>query len=678
MPKKHHLLLITIVLLFALSALPPHGGLDLGDDGTYILVDEIDPGSPASETAHGYKADGRRVPAKPMPTGNGVIADDGRVIREREDFSFKSVAGASHMLAIIQGDTDRLDFEVNGKKGGFRPVDGMGLIPLPAEAFGGESSVITIRPRGGAISYRYRVYAKVGGLRYNIHILFGALLAAFKAGLFIALMASIPYEKLEGFGVRRERLIGLAAVFALIFCLGTYGWMASKGTFMLGAEKNIAKVRGLSAYGALSESFLSGRLDLDMPERPWADPETFPWDLSMHEGRYYMYFGPTPAIFIYMPYMLLSGWDFPDRIALTLMAFASACLSAAILHMAFTRWFRGLPWFLFGASVIALGLGNMSAVLLSRPAMYEHAQAAGTMFMMAGAYVLFRLIREEVMDLRELCLAFACFGLALLSRMIHLPAILLLTLLAAHRIHRGKGPKIRSMACIVIPLLLAFSVLFAYNLARFGDPLENGMRYQLNKVKDITLPSPANVAAGAYYHIMQRPAYSGSFPHVFAHGYNGLPHYIKRPKDYLTKNPMGLHFISPIAFCILLLPAVYRGLKKNEEAVYCIWALALAWASTASVLLLYPVMNARYVWDYAGYELMLAIICLYWVIERIEKDSMGRAIGISVFLALTAATALLNLWLSAELSGIGEEGPRGQALRMASAALFWLVSLLFW
>ena len=70
-------------------------------------------------------------------------------------------------------------------------------------------------------------------------------------------------------------------------------------------------------------------------------------DASYYQGRYYLYYGPTPIVVLMLPWRLLTGSEMPERVAAAV--FAAAALAGLGLLLLGSR-----PTYLFAAALMAL------------------------------------------------------------------------------------------------------------------------------------------------------------------------------------------------------------------------------------------------------------------------------------------------------------------------------------
>ncbi len=110
-------------------------------------------------------------------------------------------------------------------------------------------------------------------------------------------------------------------------------------------------------------------------------------DASLFNGRYYLYYGPTPALVLFVPFKIATGLDLPQP--MTIAFFCSAGLLFAFLLLEHvTRWSlaRSPSTLVRVTALLTLGLSSTVPFLLRRPDMYEVAIASGYAFVFASAW----------------------------------------------------------------------------------------------------------------------------------------------------------------------------------------------------------------------------------------------------------------------------------------------------
>ncbi|MBN8549772.1 MAG: hypothetical protein J0M12_10705 [Deltaproteobacteria bacterium] len=258
----------------------------------------------------------------------------------------------------------------------------------------------------------------------------------------------------------------------------------------------------LQNYQTLTDALLRGDLSL-APAPQWLlelrDPynrkeraehpqEGEVWDLSLFAGKLYLYFGIAPVLAFFLPYKALFDQHLPSALVVFLSCSGALIVAAGLLWRVSSRMKAAIAlpplesFLAFYAPFLVLGCGGMQGVLLGRTHIYELAISCGALFVMIA---LFALVREhEAASPKWRILAGACAGLAVGCRP-HLGvglSVLFLYSFACHYRERSLRENVVCATQLLAPFVLFVGTYAVYNWARFGNPLEFGVHYQLGVV----------------------------------------------------------------------------------------------------------------------------------------------------------------------------------------------------
>ena len=199
-------------------------------------------------------------------------------------------------------------------------------------------------------------------------------------------------------------------------------------------------------------------------------------DLSLYHGRFYLDWGPAPVVVLLVPLHLLGVAASPS-LTVALFGIAGLAFALGTLRVLF-REIDGVPLWMGILAAAALVCSTTVPFLLRRPLVYEEALAGGFCFVMAGVYLAARTIARRRASLVLLVLMSLCFGLAAGSR----PPLIAIGLLIVpvYLALRGTRPRRELLAALVGPFGACLALVLAYNVVRFGNPLEVGQSYQLS------------------------------------------------------------------------------------------------------------------------------------------------------------------------------------------------------
>ena len=245
-----------------------------------------------------------------------------------------------------------------------------------------------------------------------------------------------------------------------------------------------------SYYASLSEGFFRGHLYMAHEPNPKLAAVSYPydpkiregidylWDTSYFNGHYYLYFSPLPAVGFYMPYRLLRGGYPRDALAATV--FSAWAFMAAVMFLRRALALRGKPLRIpLPLWILLAGFGNVVVFLLIDIRTYEVAIMCAMAMSATWAYALLR-FAEAPSRGRALWVG-VWLALALAARP-NLGVLLFVTAYAIWRAERRSPRGWRGGVLAAVPLAITGVLLVAYNLARFGRPLEFGVTYQLTFV----------------------------------------------------------------------------------------------------------------------------------------------------------------------------------------------------
>lgn len=349
-----------------------------------------------------------------------------------------------------------------------------------------------------------------------------------------------------------------------------------------------------------ADGFLSGHTYLPVEPAPElvhaADPYDrvnirYWWlDLSYYRGKYYIYWGPTPALLQALGKALLGVHRVVGDQYVGFFSACLACLSGALLiERLARRLFPKVPqWFLF-VSVLAFAFANPMLHGVTNAGTYHTAILSAQGWLLCGLLVAFDIVWYAGTSAERrwrLLAAGVCWSLSLASRVTVAPTLAVLiafTALAVGWASNRRWLRIVSVSLwIGLPIAATGIALLAYNKFRFGSWTEFGLSLQLSgyprlhfQAKDWLKYSLPNL-----YSYTLRPFVSScQFPYTFQvwrmpHG--AFPDGFPLPDDYQIDEPViGWLRAVPItwlgAFTFWLVPRP-SGFKARHRRVY-LWCL---------------------------------------------------------------------------------------------------------
>jgi len=431
------------------------------------------------------------------------------------------------------------------------------------------------------------------------------------------------------------------ALVAFCALVGTfYLWTvwSSGSPFQLGKDRS-------DYYNLLSDGFLAGHLHLALapsPDllalpNPYDPAQNVPYavhDLSLYHDKYYLYWGPIPALLLFMPFRLLPLGDLPETLAVFLFAFVGFCFSLASLRLLARRFVPDAPRWMLGAAALALAAGNALPFTLRRVAIYESAITAGYCFSFIALYLVLTGLRDDVRP-RRLALASLFVGFAVGSRptmAVWGLGLLVIAVILWRRLP-DRRERVRTAGALLGPVAAIGVLLLWYNVARFGSPMDFGQGYQLAGYDPHTKHGNkvGYIPPGLWYYLLARPHLTLGFPYVhlapppFSYPFDP-------PAEYDGLEPVGgmLTTVPFIAFA-LAAPAVLRGAgRRVAGALLAVGVLIL-------LMVCFALWGAtmRYEVDFAS--VLLIVAALGWIGWAVRLTGARRRL-------VTVGGGLLLAW----------------------------------
>jgi hypothetical protein len=421
-------------------------------------------------------------------------------------------------------------------------------------------------------------------------------------------------------------------------------------------------------YDLLGRAFAGGKLYLPINPQPelvaLPNPQdnrfNGPYkllDIVLYQRHFYLYHGATPALLLFAPWYLLTGHDLPENFAVFLLALAGYLFLSRLFLQILPFIYARIPVPLMTLCLLTLGIAPTVPFLLQRAKVYEVAIAGGYFCLSAGFYFLFRwLIASERRVLWSL-LSGLSFGLAIGCRP-HLGLAaacgFVLVIALADRglplLRRFVQP---SAVAFILPVIACGLLIAAYNYARFGDPFEFGLRYQLadTSYQNIRL-SRVNVIPGLYYLLLCPPDLVPEFPFVrlawrqpFDAPVNVLP------ARYFLEPTGGILGLCPVVLIAILAPFCRKGFR-GQSGIFAFLVAMLAFvAACVFFIATTGLMSQRFEVDFL--PLLVFVACV------LACELFGSMQGSTRTLA-TALLTLLLLYSTGANAALAVQGPYDQ------------------
>jgi tetratricopeptide (TPR) repeat protein len=398
------------------------------------------------------------------------------------------------------------------------------------------------------------------------------------------------------------------------------------GVYACASHSGVSESLSLNAadtyYNLLVQGFRAGQLSLKKEVPPGfaqlADPydpitnalyRAPPYgmhDLTYYKGRLYLYFGVTPALILFWPFVALTGRYLFHRQAVAIFCAIGFLTSVGLLRGLWHRYFAEVGVGVVVACALALGLATGVPVLLARCDVYEVPISCGYMLTVLAVEALWCALHEPERRCRWLSAASAAYGLALGARpsLLFGAVILLVPVVQASRERRQIWTLLMAA---VGPIVLIGLGLMLYNYLRFDSPSEFGQRYMLTTARQDTLQhfSLGYLWFNLRVYFLEPVRWSGRFPFVHDIMVPSLP-----PRHGGVERAFGILVNVPLVWLALAVPLAWRGRSAEMRSVlrWFLPAVALLFAISALTLGLYCSASNRYEVDFLPTLVLLAVV----------------------------------------------------------------------
>lgn len=462
------------------------------------------------------------------------------------------------------------------------------------------------------------------------------------------------------------RSVLVAVCACCLFVFVTYWWFVTVGYWTTLPATSLQ-------YDRLASSFMRGQLSLqEQPGTALAQLSNpydciqrgdtpVLWDASLYNGRYYLYFGPVPALLLAAAKLVVAQ-GIGDQYLVFGFVLGLFGFSVLLTISLWRRFFSHLPLWTLMLAILADGLIFPIPWLLSRPGAYEAALAGSQFFLIGGLWCGYMGLGGRGNSRRWWLLAGIFWGLAVGCRPTAAISVVFMLLLTGFWLLKwpvrpsSASSSASALGTVVLPLLVCAAVLGWYNYARFGTATEFGLTYQLTRMDmgryrtlfvspDYVLPN-LQVYAFRPFRIIQR--FPFLIPALEPEPVCAGP---VLPPIYYSEGGTGLLFSAPylilgvLAFASLLrwLPAQVSGhtnAASDGESRLLGWvcaALAGSALLTFCFLLGFFLSYMRYLMEVVPSLTLLASIGLWQGYETVRPRWQPRlfysilAIGLATF-----------------------------------------------
>lgn len=458
----------------------------------------------------------------------------------------------------------------------------------------------------------------------------------------------------------------LAYGFAFIACLAiilVYTWFATAGTWAIWPMST-------DYYDQLATALVQGQVALDREVNPLLlklpnlydkearDGIEYLWDVSLYKGKYYLYWGPMPAIIV-AAVKLIHPLTIGDNLITFAAAVVTVIFQTLLLTNIWMRSFQRLPIWTLCLGIFLAGFVVPVTWLIQRPEVYEAAIISAQAFLMGGIYFAHLAFSVSEISSRWLAWASVFWVCAIASRTIIALVVIFLVFFVLISILKRRNmlwtPRFNALILALgVPMLLGVIGLGWYNAVRFDSVFEFGLNYQLttfniSKHKS-DLFSSQYVLPNINNYFFNPPEQINPFPYFKAKiGNESDAFSVSVPDFYYPERVTGFIYSFPF-FIFAFLPSLRLGIKRivRRQNNFDEAEQSLQWTSTAlggsviiatASLFTFFYMTMRYIADVSPMLVVLVIIG-FWLGYRAVSDWFVRFVYASLGVSLAVVSII--------------------------------------
>lgn len=437
------------------------------------------------------------------------------------------------------------------------------------------------------------------------------------------------------FSAANPHQLALLTAISIIVVIAGYTWFISYGFWTTWRNTT-------NYYDQLATAFTHGSLALEKPVDPALlllanpyDPKerkgmAYPLDFSLYKGKYYLYFGPAPALLLAI-FKLFGVGRVGDHL-LTFIFISGICLFQSLLLIEIRKQFFSLiPIWIVPICIIFSGLIYPLPWILTEARVYEVASTSGQFFLITGLYFNFLALKKDSKLPGRFLISGILWALALGSRPSQalsvgfLSIIIMLLIIIAYLKTNLASKAICSIASLGLPLVIGAAAIGWYNWARFSSFFETGYLYQLTSSYHQEYAgqifSPLYILPNLYDYFAAPPKILNVFPFFKPIRGKGdlLFPFLDLPKIYYTRATTGIIYSIPFIFfavisalSILFPKTILKNqATPNTDSPLFKWLLLALWGTFLCGLApfaSYYWVEGRFFMDFSPPLVLLSII----------------------------------------------------------------------
>lgn len=376
-------------------------------------------------------------------------------------------------------------------------------------------------------------------------------------------------------------------------------------------------------------------------EQELADSYT---DYAYYDNAFYSYFGPLPALVLFVPFKLIFGRDMPTWISVFFFGSIFMVTAKVLVYQMAKRLLKvrmSIGLFLLIDIMLCSSSGliylGWLPVVYSVPIIASLALTAmGLSFWLLSKHNPHAL-NKTMLAAGSLCIAatLGCRQTFVLSFLLAFP--IFWKEITEQRVFFSRRGLANTL-CVILPFVFCGCAVMAYNWVRFDSPFDFGAAYNLTS-NDMTKRGIelARFPLGIFAYLFQPIAMDSAFPYMTT--VNVLGDY----QGYTSAEPMFGGFFSFSAIALLGLAFFSRKFVCTGQ----IRGLALTFLGLGVALMLIDIqvsgITARYMSDFSFFLLIPAVMVMLLVADH-RLSSRGKWLFNAVCVTGVMGSLALNVW----------------------------------
>lgn len=388
------------------------------------------------------------------------------------------------------------------------------------------------------------------------------------------------------------------------------------------------------------------------------------WDLSLYQGKYYLYWGPVPALILSGIYSFFHGTINDLTLALVFIS-GLLIVQVLLIFILWNRYFYNLPRLLLYLTIPLIGLTGPLILLrhnYESAKVYEAAISGGQFFFMSGMLAALTAMAHSPISIRKLLAAVTLWALAIGTRQtLAMPVGFMAVLLAFwfFRTNDWSLKKTVQVMPLALPLIFCFVCIAWYNQARFGSFTETGFYYALAGInvqeRYHELFSPAYIVLNLYNYLFNAIVFTNEFPFVIIPLGTESFSSLSMPDVYAAEPITGLLYTFPfVIFAGLpLLASSSRreflstlDTSKRNDWNLTVLSLSGSFLIAFGLLMLFFWSSMRYAEDFMPSLIILSIIGFWQGCQSLSSKPSSRKLYMIFGVFLASSSILLNILLA--------------------------------